>query len=112
MAATHPGETIHQYQRNLYLGRLDRLGVSLLAHTELVLSDGRAVLRNIFSGRITELPGARTLVLAAGRVPNDGLWPELETRPGAVRVGDVLAPRSMEEAILEGTTAARRAGVG
>ncbi|HKE52693.1 MAG TPA: oxidoreductase, partial [Actinomycetes bacterium] len=97
----------HQYQRNLYLGRLDRLGVTVLAGTELAAADGRLVLRNVFSGRTGELPELRTLVLAAGRVPNDGLWAELEGRPGVARAGDMLGPRSMEEAILEGTAAAR-----
>jgi 2,4-dienoyl-CoA reductase-like NADH-dependent reductase (Old Yellow Enzyme family) len=107
VAATQPGETLHQYQRNLYLGRLDRLGVSVLAGTELAAADGRPVLRNVFSGRASELPELRTLVLAAGRVPNDGLWAEMAGRPGVVRAGDMLGPRSMEEAILEGTAAGR-----
>lgn len=107
VAATHPGQTLHQYQRNLYLGRLDRLEVSVLAGTELAVTDGRLLLRNVYSGRTSELPDLRTLVLAAGRVPNDGLWPDLETRPGVTRAGDMLGPRSMEEAILEGTAAIR-----
>jgi hypothetical protein len=44
-------------------------------------------------------------VLAQGRVPADDLWPEVETHPGAVRVGDVLGPRTLEEAVLEATRA-------
>jgi hypothetical protein len=65
----------------------------------------------VFSGRTTPLPaGLATLVLAQGRVPVDALWRALEGRPGVVRAGDVLGPRSAEEAILEGTLAA--AGLG
>jgi hypothetical protein len=65
----------------------------------------------VFSGRTTALPaGLGTLVLAQGRVPSDALWRALEGRPGVVRAGDVLGPRSAEEAILEGTLAA--AGLG
>jgi 2,4-dienoyl-CoA reductase-like NADH-dependent reductase (Old Yellow Enzyme family) len=104
-AAAAVGEDVHQYQRNLYLGRLDRLGVRLVHHVEL--ADGG--LRHVFSGRTEPLPaGLETLVLAQGRVPDDALWRALEGRPGVVRAGDVLGPRSAEEAILEGTLAATR----
>jgi hypothetical protein len=107
-AAAAIGEGVHQYQRNLYLARLDDLGVRLLHHTELA---GGGVLRHVFSGREAPLPrGLGSLVLTQGRVPDDALWRELEGRPGIVRAGDVLGPRSAEEAILEGTLAAREAG--
>jgi 2,4-dienoyl-CoA reductase-like NADH-dependent reductase (Old Yellow Enzyme family) len=109
-AAAAIGEGVHQYQRNLYLGRLDGLGVRLLHHTELVANDGGEALglRHVFSGRTQPLPdGLATLVLAQGRAPDDALWRALEGRPGCVRAGDVLGPRSAEEAILEGTLAAR-----
>jgi 2,4-dienoyl-CoA reductase-like NADH-dependent reductase (Old Yellow Enzyme family) len=105
-AAAAIGEGVHQYQRNLYLGRLDRLGVELLHHVELVPEP--LGLRHVFSGREVALPeGVATLVLAQGRAPDDALWRALEGRPGIVRAGDVLGPRSAEEAILEGTLAAR-----
>ena len=45
-----------------------------------------------------------TLVLAQGRVPADELWTQLESHPAATRVGDVLGPRTLEEAVLEGTS--------
>jgi 2,4-dienoyl-CoA reductase-like NADH-dependent reductase (Old Yellow Enzyme family) len=103
------GEGVHQYQRNLYLGRLDRLSVRLVHHMEAVASDGAARLRHVFSGRVEPLPdGLRTLVLAQGRVPDDALWGALEASGRCVRAGDVLGPRSAEEAVLEGTLAARR----
>jgi 2,4-dienoyl-CoA reductase-like NADH-dependent reductase (Old Yellow Enzyme family)/thioredoxin reductase len=104
-AAPVPGETLHQYQRNLYLARLDEQGVAILHHHELAEQDGRPILRHVFSGRTGELPAAATLVLAQGRVPVDALWAELESHPGAVRAGDVLSPRTLEEAVLEGTRA-------
>jgi hypothetical protein len=47
-------------------------------------------------------------VLAQGRVPEDALWSGLEDHPGVVRAGDVLGPRTIEEAILEGTLAVAR----
>jgi 2,4-dienoyl-CoA reductase-like NADH-dependent reductase (Old Yellow Enzyme family) len=103
-AATVPGETLHQYQRNLYLARLDELGVGIRHHHEL--ADG-PVLRHVFSGRSRPLGQVATLVLAQGRQPVDELWPGLEIHPGAVRAGDVLGPRTLEEAVLEGTMAVR-----
>jgi len=102
-AAPVPGETIHQYQRNLYLARLDELGIEILHHHELAIADGEPILRHVFSGRARALPETATLVLAQGRVPADELWSELELHPGAVRAGDVLGPRTLEEAVLEGT---------
>ncbi len=103
-AATVPGETLHQYQRNLYLARLHELGVEILHHHELV--DG-PLLRHVFSRRSRPLPATATIVLAQGRAPVDGLWAQLESHPGAVRAGDVLGPRTLEEAVLEGTLAAQ-----
>jgi 2,4-dienoyl-CoA reductase-like NADH-dependent reductase (Old Yellow Enzyme family) len=102
-AAPVPGETLHQYQRNLYLARLDEAGVEILHHHELV--DG--ALSHVFSGRRRPLPGGVTLILAQGRVPADELWHALEDTPGVVRAGDVLGPRTLEEAVLEGTLAVR-----
>ena len=108
-AAPCPGHTLHQYQRNLYLARLDEQGVAILHHTEVT---GKA-LRHLFSGRTSRLPNVATIVYAQGREPEDELWAELQGEPGRVRAGDVLGPRSAEEATLEGVTAfhAARAAV-
>jgi 2,4-dienoyl-CoA reductase-like NADH-dependent reductase (Old Yellow Enzyme family) len=106
-AAAAPGETLHQYQRNGYLDRLDRAGVRIRHHLELAAVDGAATLRHVFSGRLEPLGDLATLVLAQGRRPDDALWPRLEGRAGAVRAGDVLGPRTAEEAVLEGFLAGR-----
>jgi 2,4-dienoyl-CoA reductase-like NADH-dependent reductase (Old Yellow Enzyme family) len=103
----HPGETLHQYQRNLYLARLDCAGVRIVHHHELALDGGELGLRHVFSGRRRPLPPIATLVLAQGRVPVDELWPRLTQHPAAVRAGDVLGPRTLEEAVREGTLAVR-----
>ena len=99
-AAPSPAWTLQQYQRNLYLARFDERGIPILHHTE-VLGDR---LRHLFSGREHRLPEVATIVYAHGRVPEDGLWATLEGRPGMTRAGDVLGPRTAEEAVLEGTT--------
>ena len=111
VAAVAVGESLHQYTRNLYLERLYRAGVRIEHHVELVGADRSAVvLRNLFAPEVeTRVEGA-VLVVAAGRVPVDGLGPELVER--GIRVeeaGDCRSPRSLEEATLEGTLAARLA---
>ena len=105
-AAPVPGETLHQYQRNLYLQRLDDAGIEILHHLDLALDGDRPALRHVFSQRRVPLTDDATLVIAQGRVPDDHLWPALESDPRAVRAGDVLGPRTLEEAVLEGAGAA------
>jgi NADPH-dependent 2,4-dienoyl-CoA reductase/sulfur reductase-like enzyme len=77
------GEGVHQYQRNLYLARLDRLGVAIVHHTE-VDRGRRARLRHVFSGRTTPLPEKLGDARARhGRAPDDALWRALEGGPAA-----------------------------
>jgi hypothetical protein len=59
--------------------------------------------------RAPPLPPFATVVVALGREPEDALWVALEGRPGVVRAGDVLGPRTAEEATLEGVTALQAA---
>ncbi|MET0202257.1 MAG: FAD-dependent oxidoreductase [Gaiellaceae bacterium] len=101
------GELVHQYRRNLYLQRLYRAGVRILHHHELVDVDpGQVRLRNVFAPELEMTVAADAVVRAFGRVPV-----EVEAPPGVrvERAGDCLSPRSLEEAVLEGTLAARRA---
>ena len=107
-AAVHPGETLHQYQRNLYLSRLDAAGITCRHHTELAVQGSQILLRHVFSSRTEPLPDLGTIVIAHGRAPEDALWGALEGNPGVHRAGDVLGPRSLEEATLEGTLSVQR----
>ena len=111
IASVSVGEGVHQYRRNLYLQRLYRAGVTILQHHELrSASEGRVTLANVFAPELETHVEAGLLVTALGRVPNDELAVEL--RGNGYRVeeaGDCLGPRSLEEAILEGVLAARRA---
>jgi len=105
------GEEIHQYRRNLYLERLYRAGVQVVQHFELAGASGGMVrFVNVFAPDVTMEFEAQLLVVALGRVPADELAPALAARGLAVfEAGDCRAPRSLEEAILEGTLAARQA---
>jgi 2,4-dienoyl-CoA reductase-like NADH-dependent reductase (Old Yellow Enzyme family) len=104
------GEAIHQYQRNLYLDRLDRAGVELVHHVRIAgLRAGGLDLRNVFSDRELVADGVDTLVLSAGRTASSTLFEQLAAAGAdVIRAGDVLSPRSFEEAIREGTAAGLR----
>jgi 2,4-dienoyl-CoA reductase-like NADH-dependent reductase (Old Yellow Enzyme family)/thioredoxin reductase len=102
------GEAVHQYQRNMYLARLDDAGVELVHHLRLIAVDGEAArFRNVFSERELVLDGIDTLVSSDGRSAQGAELFEalLDAGLDAVRVGDALGPRSFEEAIREGTDA-------
>jgi len=112
VASVAVGEGVHQYRRNLYLQRLYRAGVSVLQHHALAgASGGEVELSNVFAPELHVRVAADLLVLAQGRVPEDELAPALVAAGLHVsEAGDCLSPRSLEEAILEGTLAARRVG--
>jgi pyruvate/2-oxoglutarate dehydrogenase complex dihydrolipoamide dehydrogenase (E3) component len=108
-AALVPGESLHQYQRTLYLARLYAAGVVFEHHAEVVRAGpGTVTVRNVFATDVERELTAGALVVALGRVPEDTLAAEL--RGAGLRVeeaGDCRSPRGLEEAILEGTLAAR-----
>jgi 2,4-dienoyl-CoA reductase-like NADH-dependent reductase (Old Yellow Enzyme family)/thioredoxin reductase len=100
------GETLHAYQRNLYAARLYRAGIEIRHHLELSgWEGGIARLTNVFAPELETELAADSLVAALGRVPVRELVVQ-----GALEAGDRLAPRSLEEAILEGSLAARAVG--
>ena len=106
------GEGLHQYQRNLYAQRLYRAGVRIEHHLELVGAErGRVSFRNLFASDLETSFQADLLVLALGRVPERALAQRLASSGFDLHeAGDCLSPRTAEEAVLEGTLAARRAG--
>ena len=101
------GQGVHQYQRNLYLARLDEAGVELLHHLRPVgVRPGAVECVNVFSHRPMLIDGVDTLVVSAGRTARNHLHDELLAAGVSVeRAGDVQSPRSFEEAIREGTLA-------
>lgn len=105
------GEAVHQYRRNLYLQRLYRAGIELLHHLALEsAADGRVTFRNVFAPERHVTVAADLLVIAHGRVPHDELSAPLAGAGIHVETaGDCCSPRSLEEAVLEGTLAAHRA---
>jgi 2,4-dienoyl-CoA reductase-like NADH-dependent reductase (Old Yellow Enzyme family)/thioredoxin reductase len=104
------GETLHQYIRTAYLGRLHRCGVRLAPHWALTAggANGSVRFRNVFAEELETEFDADLLVLSHGRVPEDGLSLTLTDAGIPHRtVGDCRSPRGIEEAVLEGAVAVR-----
>jgi 2,4-dienoyl-CoA reductase-like NADH-dependent reductase (Old Yellow Enzyme family)/thioredoxin reductase len=112
VGAALPGETVHQYARNQYLARLARANVRIEHYLGLHSADDGVVrFRHIFAPELEHTIKSDALLLSLGRMPNDELFAHLRER-GDLTVqaaGDCRSPRGLEEAILEGTLAARQA---
>ncbi len=106
------GETLHQYQRNLYAARLYRAGVRVVHHLQLVgADDGQVRFCNLFAPELESERPADLLVLALGRVPERAPTEALTDAGLEVHeAGDCLGPRGLEEAVLEGTLSAQEVG--
>jgi hypothetical protein len=100
------GETIHRYVRDSWAGILHRLGVEVIPYARLYGADADTVyLQHITSGEPIVLEGVETLVLATGHAPEATLADALSAAgyQGELHlIGDCLAPRTAEEAVLEG----------
>jgi 2,4-dienoyl-CoA reductase-like NADH-dependent reductase (Old Yellow Enzyme family)/thioredoxin reductase len=108
-AAPMPGFSVHQYARHQYLARLERAGVAFATGMELDSAADGVRCRSIFAPERQATFDVDAVVLALGRVPEDGLSGSLHAADIAVAsAGDCRSPRGLEEAILEGTMAVRR----
>ena len=105
-----PGQRIQQYVRDTMLAAVSRLGVSIVPTVRLFGYDGTAVfLQHVLTNVAVVVEDVAALVLAQGHEPVTELLDELEGSEGqrgydgAVHpIGDCLAPRTVEEAVLEG----------
>ena len=99
-----PGQTIQQYVRDSWIGTLHALGVEMIPYVRLFGADADSVyLQHTMSGEPVICSEVDTLVLALGHERVAGLADELADYGGEVHlVGDCLAPRTAEEAVLEG----------
>jgi 2,4-dienoyl-CoA reductase-like NADH-dependent reductase (Old Yellow Enzyme family) len=99
-----PGQTIQQYVRDNWIGILHKLGVEVIPFVRLYGADADSVyLQHTTSGEPVICEGVDTLVLAQGHDSVAGLEQELADYGGELHlIGDCLAPRTAEEAVLEG----------
>ena len=64
---------------------------------------------NVYSNEMMDFEGYDTIVLAAGNVSDDGLYFSLKGKVGELyRIGDCVAPRKTDMAIVEGHRVGRR----
>ncbi len=105
-----PGQTIQMYVRDAGIGRLHSLGVEALPYMRLFGADEDSVyLQHIMSNAAEICENVDTLVLCQGHVPQTGVE-AIAIGLGLEHslVGDCVAPRTAEEAVLEGL----RSGMG
>ena len=94
--------------------RIARLGIAVIPYTNVAAFENGAVkLVNALTGVETELPAA-ALVTVTARMPVDGLFEQLRDRwEGAgmtslTRIGDCLAPSTIQQAVYTGHKWARQ----
>ncbi len=102
-----PGQRIQQYVRDAMIAAVARAGVEVLPLVRLFGYDGSAVFfQHVLTAEPVIVEDAAALVLAQGHDPIDSLLTALESDgafDGEVHgIGDCLAPRTVEEAVLEG----------
>ena len=94
--------------------RLYAAGVKLVPSTYLEsIGEGFAVVYDVHSGEKRRIDDVAAIVLVTGRLPLNGLEPELDGRVAQLFViGDALAPRFFSNASFEGHKFARLIGEG
>jgi len=99
-----PGQTIQMYVRDHWAATLNKLGVKVIPYARLFGADSSTVyLQHITSGEPIILDGIDTVVTAMGHDSVTTLADALEDWEGELHmVGDCLAPRTAEEAVLDG----------
>jgi pyruvate/2-oxoglutarate dehydrogenase complex dihydrolipoamide dehydrogenase (E3) component len=102
-----PGQRIQMYVRDRWIGELHKLGVEIVPYARLFGADADSVyFQHATSGEPIIVDEVDTLVTSLGHQSIDTLDAALEDWPGDVfMAGDCLAPRTCEEAVLEGLKA-------
>ncbi|MFO0997106.1 MAG: FAD-dependent oxidoreductase [Alphaproteobacteria bacterium] len=99
-----PGQMIQMYVRDPWLGTLQKLGVEVIPLVRLAGIDAdTAYFQHTTNGEPVLFDGVETVVTNLARQADDELIQALDGWPGALHViGDALAPRTAEEAVLDG----------
>ncbi|QBF26916.1 oxidoreductase [Pseudomonas tructae] len=100
---THCGESLPLYVRDQMAGELHKLGIPITPYARLYGCDDTSVyLQHTASGEPMIFENIDTLVLCQGHQPVDTLAAELQGLVQVKRIGDCLAPRTVEEAVYDG----------
>lgn len=101
----HAGQRIQQYVRDEMIAEATRLGVAIVPLVRIMGADAdSAYFQHVLTDEPVIVDDVASLVLSQGHHSVDGLLRELEARDDLEvhGVGDCLAPRTVEEAVLEG----------
>ena len=103
-------QALQQYVRNAHLAALARSKVEVVPLVRLFGADDDSVFfQHVLTKEPVVIDEVAALVLAEGHIAVDGLLGDLSADPSifaeVVGIGDCLAPRSVEEAVLEGLEA-------
>ena len=103
-----PGQRIQQYVRDSMLAALHRAGVQVVPTVRVVGADADSVyLQHTLTDDTVVVDDVAALVLAHAHRPVDDLVGELAGVAAEVHlIGDALAPRTVEEAVLDGLVTA------
>ena len=98
------GASLQQYVRDEHLAALSRAGVAVLTLVRLFGADDDSVyLQHVLTDEPVIVDRVSAVVLATGRRPSRRLADELVAAGVPVElIGDCLAPRTVEEAVLDG----------
>ena len=98
------GHALQQYVRNEMLADAIRHKVTIRTDLRIRGIAGNTVLLgHTLTGALLEIPQVSAIVLATGHTSSDSLFAELVGRVENVKlIGDALAPRTAEEAVLDG----------
>jgi hypothetical protein len=101
---TIAGQRIQQYVRDAMIVAAERARVERIPLVRIFGYDGSAVFfQHVLTEEAVVVEDVAALVLALGHEPVDELYHALLEYPGEVHaIGDCLAPRTAEEAVLEG----------
>lgn len=100
---THCGESLPLYVRDQMAGELHKLAIPIIPYARLYGCDDSTVyLQHTASGEPMLLENVDSLVLCQGHQSVDDLGQQLKDLVPFQRIGDCLAPRTVEEAIHEG----------
>ena len=104
----HPGQRIQQYVRDGMIAAAFRLGVQMMPLVRPYGADEETVyFQHVLTGEPVLIEPAAALVVSAGHLPVTGLAARLAAAgPRVHEIGDCVAPRTVEEAVLEGLAVA------
>jgi 2,4-dienoyl-CoA reductase-like NADH-dependent reductase (Old Yellow Enzyme family)/thioredoxin reductase len=104
----HAGQRIQQYVRDAMIADAVRLGVEIIPLVRIYGADADTVFfQHVLTEEPVEIEDATALVLSQGHLPVDELATALAATSFETHlVGDCLAPRTVEEAVLEGLVVA------